>query len=127
MSGTTGSNATDGSHRIRLTAAWEPPPGGVGPWRRSFGRPAGLGTGDRVWLVLEEPAAADGLALNGSALTLAAAGAGSWRADVTGLLRDRNELVMAFVTTTPAPQDDVRRRRLPEGHGEVFLEIVTDS
>jgi hypothetical protein len=79
-----------------------------------------------VWLVFQRPAA-DGLAVNGSALTLAAEGTGAWRADVTGLLRDRNELVVAFATTTPAPQDDARRRQLPEGHGEVFLEIVAAS
>ena len=103
-------------HRIDLTAAWEPP-GQGGDWTRSFGRPGGLTTADRVWLVLGG-AAIGTPELNGVALPPMA----DRRWDVTGLLRRRNRLVLrggggeSFGTATA-------RMPLPAAIGAAWLEI----
>lgn len=104
---------------IRLHAAWDPPAAGGQPWRRSFGRPGGLAATDRVRLVFERPAACV-LALNGSPLPPVAAG-DRWEADVTRLLRDRNDLAATFATEVPAHVGF--RQPLPAACGRPALEI----
>jgi hypothetical protein len=111
-----------GGHVIRLHAAWDPPAAAGEPWRRSFGRPGGLTAGDRVWLVLDRPCAGT-LELNGERLPAVAAGR-RWEADVTLLLRDRNELVATFAGTAAALTG---RQPLPEACGRPALEIVPGS
>lgn len=103
-------------HRIDLTAAWEPP-GLADDWSRSFGRPGGLTTADRVWLVVGG-AAIGTPELNGAALPPTADG----RWDVTGLLRGRNRLVLRgcggeSLGVTAA------RMPLPAAIGTAWLEI----
>ena len=108
------------THRIRLRAAWEVTADGTA-WMRSFGRPTGVGVGDRLWLVIERPAACKAL-LNGRPLPPVPAGAKAWRHDVTADLRERNELRLQFVV--PAGRvGDGGRVPLPESLGEVLVEI----
>lgn len=115
-----------GVHRIRLQAAWHSPAPGSTGWTRSFGRPAGLGPGDRVWLVIERPAASM-LELNGVELPRVAADpAGTWRHEITRLLADRNELRIVPETGVPdsaALPGAHGRRPLPDGLGAVVIEI----
>jgi len=108
-------------HTIDLTNAWEPPVAGSRAaarsqvWVRWFGRPSGLGPGDRVWLVMDLPPPADAT-LNGAALPAAA---GAWRIDVTDRLEPRNELVLLL----DADGGGGRRAALPAPCGGVRLEI----
>ncbi|MFM8735271.1 MAG: hypothetical protein ACKOC8_08770 [Pirellulales bacterium] len=115
-------------HAIHLGNAWETPLAGRQHWLRRFGRPAGLVDGDRVLLVCERPARAAGLMLNGASLAGSDRGDGTIACDVTGLLRDRNELVVVFAATHAAPaRTDGGRQPLPEGCGRITLEIVSSD
>lgn len=115
-----------GGHRIRLTSAWDPPDPHRASWRRSFGRPGGLAAGDQVWLVIESPT--DGpVTVNGVPLRSAAPTASAWRADVTALLRDRNELIVDLGAGERLADAGSARRPLPGGLGDVYLEIVSVS
>lgn len=109
-----------GSHRIGLQAAWDAGAGGAA-WIRSFGRPTGVAAGDRVWLVVERPAACTAL-LNGRPLPPIVAGVGAWRHDVTADLRPRNELRLEFAGRIVANVGP-GRTPLPEALGSVALEI----
>ncbi len=116
-------------HTIDLTNAWEPPVAGSrGParshaWVRRFGRPSGLGPGDRVWLVMDLPPPADAT-LNGAALPAPPEATGAWRIDVTDRLGARNELVVSLeVVPLEADGGGVRRATLPPARGRVRLEI----
>lgn len=114
------------AHRIRLQAAWRPPAAGDTAWIRSFGRPAGLEPGDRVWLVIERPAVRT-IELNGAGLPpVAADPGGAWRHEITGALAGRNELRLVAESGVPdgdVPADARDRRPLPDGIGAVTLEI----
>lgn len=112
------------SHRIRLQAAWDVAAGGAA-WTRSFGKPTGVGPGDRVWLVLERPAACMA-ALNGRPLPPIVGGNAAWRHDVTADLRDRNELRFEL-HEPPGPVAAVGRVPLPETVGLVALEIEPEA
>ena len=109
-------------HTINLTNAWEPPMSGAKTWIRRFGRPSGIGPGDRVWLVMDVPPPPDAV-LNAMPLP-ASAGGPPWRADVTSLLGDRNELLL------PLDLDAVGttgRCSLPAARGGVRLEIESPT
>lgn len=73
---------------INLSAAWQPPSDGSAAWLRRFGRPSGIGPGDRVWLVFDGGEGSS-LHLNGFSLDGHAG-----RHDVTALLLERNELAL---------------------------------
>lgn len=111
-------------HTIDLTNAWEPPvagsrtPASSLAWVRRFGRPSGLGPGDRVWLAMDLPPPADAT-LNGAALPALPEAVGAWRIDVTDRLESRNELVLPL----DADGGGVRRAALPAVCGRVRLEI----
>lgn len=107
-------------HRIGLQAAWHAEAGGAA-WTRSFGRPTGIDPGDRVWLVIERPAACAAL-LNGWLLPPIAAGVAAWRHDVTADLLHRNELRLD-VPGGVVPVASSGRTPLPESLGTVALEI----
>lgn len=116
-------------HRINLSTAWEPPADGSRTWVRRFGRPSGVETGDRVWLVVEGHVLAT-LVLNGVCLPSA-----QERHDVTDLLESRNELL--FIPSAvaavdegppgemPSPAPAHGRRDLDARHGGVSLDIET--
>jgi hypothetical protein len=91
-------------HRIRLRRPWncQPQPGRT-VWRRWFGRPTGLGPGDRLWLVFENlPPCAD-VSLNGRLLETL----GDERFEVTRKLDARNELQVELHSSEPGtPTDD---------------------
>ena len=110
------------THRIRLQAAWNVAAGGT-TWTRSFGRPTGVGPGDRIWLVIER-AAACSATLDGRTLSAVAGGAGPWRHDIGADPRNRHELRLEFAAP-PGPVSAGARERLPEGAGVVWLEIET--
>ncbi|MFM8705029.1 MAG: hypothetical protein ACKOHG_14400 [Planctomycetia bacterium] len=117
-------------HSIHLGAAWETPApsadGGT-EWKRRFGRPAGIEPGDRVLLVVSQAEVAAVVTLNAVTLPPLPAGAGRWTHDVTPLLRDRNELVLAMTEPVPAVANDAAHGRgpLPAACGRVALEIVS--
>jgi hypothetical protein len=116
---------TGGRHAINLSTAWLPPDPAAGrlAWLRRFGMPAGIGPGDRVWLVIE--AAVGGkVALGGEPLPPVAAGA-CWRQEVTAALRVRNELALTVSAGAAAlPVTAAHGRRdLPATIGRVRLEI----
>ena len=117
-------------HSIHLGTAWEPPApaamDGCVLWTRRFGRPGGLEPGDRVLLVVTQPACAAEMVVNAVQLPPLSAGAGRWEQDITPLLRVRNELLLRVAT--PVDGDMVHsqqgRGRLPSVIGTVALEIV---
>jgi len=100
-------------HAINLTAAWEKSgtdaTGNV--WLRRFGRPTGLDAGDAVCLVIESPDSGE-VSLNGRPLPPLRAGQARWSHDITTLLAERNELIVATAA------------RGAESIGRVCLEIV---
>ncbi|MEI6239957.1 MAG: zinc-binding dehydrogenase [Planctomycetia bacterium] len=108
-------------HTINLAGAWERS-GDV--WRRSFGRPGGVEAGDTIRLVIHAPGEAT-VTLNGTPLPDLRSGAPRWSHDVTALLRDRNELVLADGTARGADTLASRRITLPEQLGHPTLEIVS--
>lgn len=113
-----------GSHRIRLQAAWSVTAGGR-VWTRSFGRPTGIDAADRIWLVIERPAAGRAL-LNGVEVAPLDGRAAAWRHDVTGSLQNRNELRLEVETPWPETSD-ADRLPLPDALGAVSVEIEPDG
>ncbi len=109
-------------HSINLAAAWEPQDG-TGIWRRNFGRPSGVGPGDRVRLVVESPGDA-AIAVNGSPLPALRSGQARWSHDVTGLLEERNVLALTIAAPSAAVTSP-GRTSLPERLGRPALEIVS--
>lgn len=109
-------------HSINLAAAWEPQDG-TGIWRRNFGRPSGVGPGDRVRLVVEAPGDA-AIAVNGSPLPALRSGQARWSHDVTGLLEERNVLALTIAAPSAAVTSP-GRTSLPERLGRPALEIVS--
>lgn len=83
-------------HVIRLGDAWEQPEPAGDHVRlvRRFGRPSGIGPGDRLLLVIASATVAADVSLNGDPLPPITAGVDRWEQDVTPLLRERNELAI---------------------------------
>jgi len=122
----------DHHHEIQLGAAWEPPApasaDGWVVWTRRFGRPAGLEPGDRVLLVVTQPAASAEMAVNSARLPPLSGGAHRWAEDITPLLLDRNELRITLAAASAierAPASGQHGRGpLPSAIGIVAIEIV---
>jgi len=108
------------AHRIRLQAAWRVTAGGA-VWIRPFGRPTGVGPEARIRLVIDRPSPC-AATLNGRSLPDVGGGSAPWRHDVSGELRDRNELRLEFAAVVHA-RADADRVPLPEALGTVALEI----
>ena|SRR5687768_9205729 len=68
---------------------------------RRFNKPTGLEAGDRVLVWLRSPAAKLTAALNGTPLALQDQPDGSWQAEITTLLADRNELTVELAPPSP--------------------------
>jgi hypothetical protein len=117
-------------HSIHLGTAWEPPApaeaDGRVLWTRRFGRPGGLEAGDRVLLVVTQPACAAEMVFNAVQLPPLSAGAGRWEQDITPLLRVRNELLVLVDSSVGGDMGHGQPRRglLPSAIGTVALEIV---
>jgi hypothetical protein len=117
-------------HSIHLGTAWEPPApsatDGRVLWTRRFGRPGGLEPGDRVLLVVMQPACAAEMIVNAVHLPPLSAGAGRWEQDITPLLRVRNELLVGVAALVGGDMvhGQQARGRLPSVIGTVALEIV---
>jgi len=111
--------SSDQPYRIRLRKPWqvEPPPHGL-RWRRIFHPPTGLGVGERVCIVVEGIRATGSVTLNGQPLGRLAGPGSPSRFEVTSLLRERNELVLAIDLTPPG--DETGPSCPP---GEVWIEI----
>jgi len=106
-------------HRIRLRKPWqrEATAGGV-LWRRRFGRPSRLGAGHTVSVCVEGTASGGAVTLNGQLLGPLPTPGTNGRYDVTGRLRERNELTIRLeqcreIASAAAPP------------GEVCLEICS--
>jgi len=116
-------------HAIHLGAAWEPPvpgPDGCVRWMRRFGRPAGLGPGDVVRLVVDRPGVAASIAVNGVPLPPVVRGVERWEAEITPLLRDRNDIeLLAALPSSAAGRSPMAAGRgpLPPAVGAVGIEI----
>ena len=110
-------------HAINLSAAWETDGGGT-VWRRAFGRPDGLGPGDRVRLVIASPGDA-AVVVNGAPLPPLLRRSASWSHDVTSLLGGRNVLTLTLAAAAPGPAAAGARASLPESLGRPALEIVS--
>ncbi len=129
-----------GRHAIHLGGAWQPPVAssagerqlGDECWRRSFGRPSGVGPADRVLLVLDRPGEAGGtirLTLNALPLPPVEPGPSRWEHDVTAMLVDRNELLLdpsSAAPSDPGTVDRHGRATLPPMVGRLTIEIVSD-
>jgi hypothetical protein len=89
------------THRIRLGPPWDvTASGGRTRHARRFGRPRTLGPGERVWLACGSvPGPAD-ILVNGEPVG-SVAGAGPFAADVTPLLKPRNEVVIETASADP--------------------------
>ena len=114
-----------GLHVINLSTAWCPPPDAEtgGAWLRRFGMPAGLESGEAVWVVIESPPGC-GAVLNGVFLPHAEPGQ-TIRHDVTALLQQRNELLLGPPELLARAVEPSARPRcpLPIELGQVRLEI----
>lgn len=115
-------------HAIHLGAVWEAPipaADGGAVWTRRFGRPTGLGPGDRAFLVITRPTIAAGVTINTVPLPPLTAGVERWSHDVTPLLRDRNDLALVLAAAAADVHHAVQGRGpLPLAVGRVDLEIV---
>jgi hypothetical protein len=128
-------------HRIRLRGPWQAEPAGHSDagdglpartvtlpcrwadvalgftgavvFRRRFGLPRQIDEWERVWLTCERVEGRSDWRLNDAEVAATAALEGSWEAEVTTLLRDRNELVVRV-------EGDERDSGL---YGEVALEV----
>jgi hypothetical protein len=81
-------------HQIRLGPPWERTEGSPVCWRRRFGRPRHIDEWERVWLIPVGKTIGE-WRLNQSTLEWNCRGDGQSRADVTRLLKERNEIVAA--------------------------------
>jgi hypothetical protein len=113
-------------HSIHLGDAWQPPTKATGAWVRRFGRPTGVGAGDRLFLVCERLAGAPvwrRLELNGRELPPVEPGMQRWECDVTALLDGRNELVLLPAAAEAAAMGSGARMPLPRAWGRMTIEI----
>ncbi len=122
------------NHAIHLGAAWEPPTVAMPAWVRRFGRPTGVEKADRLVLVCEaaeSPGVWRNATLNDHALAWRDAGPGAMECDVTGVIADRNLLVVAKVAPEVArgvasgPNSETRMP-LPPAWGRLSLVVVSD-
>jgi len=119
-------------HVIHLGDAWEPPvaAGDRNRFVRRFGRPSGLESGNRVLLVVSDPAVSASVVVNETPLPDVVGGAVRWEYDITPLLRERNELVLLIGMDSdadarmPGAPGTSGRLRLPAASGAVTIEIV---
>ena len=121
-------------HAIHLGTAWEPPTAATRAWVRRFGRPSGVEKADRLVLVCEaaeSPGVWRNATLNDHALAWRDAGPGAMECDVTGVIADRNLLVVAEVAPEVArgvasgPTSETRMP-LPPAWGRLSLVVVSD-
>lgn len=91
-------------HRIHLREPW---PCEVGReavcWRRRFNQPTGLGSRERVWLVLEGLPGHGEVHLNSAFLGQVEPSAPASRFDITGYLQPHNELVLLVSSQASLP------------------------
>lgn len=122
------------NHAIHLGTAWEPPTAAMRAWVRRFGRPSGVEKADRLVLVCaaaESPSVWQGATLNDQSLTWRDSGPGTMECDVTGMIADRNLLVVAEVAPEVArgaasgPTSETRMP-LPPAWGRLSLVVVSD-
>lgn len=125
-------------HAIHLGTAWEPPTAATQAWVRRFGRPSGVEKADRLVLVCEavdSPAPWRNATLNDHSLDWCDSGPGTMECDVTGMIADRNLLVVAEVAAQVV--SDVAggvasghhletRVMLPPAWGRLSLVVVSD-
>ncbi len=91
-------------HSIRLRHPWETIPGEAGRaiFRRTFNSPTGLDAWERVSLEIDRAIISGDVSLNGIALGHLSPGE-LFAADITDVLKPRNELLVAGDMPVPAP------------------------
>jgi hypothetical protein len=87
-------------HQIRLGPPWERLEGEPARWRRRFGRPRQIDDWERVWLIPIAGTKGE-WRLNQAPLEWNRRGDGLQRADVTGQLKERNEIVAELTGDDP--------------------------
>lgn len=86
------------THSFRLGPPWQvTATGGGSRHARKFGRPRALDANERLWLVCDHIPSAAEVFVNGTAVGAADA-PGPFAADITPLLRPRNEVVYALAS-----------------------------
>lgn len=102
------------AHRIRLGPPWVVTPADDGRTRRArhFGRPRTLDPGECVWLMCGSLPAGSDVRVNGD--SVGATDGEHFAADITHLLKPRNELVIH--ATTPDPLGEVALEIRPTTH-----------
>jgi hypothetical protein len=96
-------------HRIRLGPPWQAAATDSGTRHaRKFGRPRTLDASEQLWLVCERVPGAAEVSVNGTPVG-GVESAGAFAANITSLLRPRNEVVFAVASA--------------EALGEVALEV----
>lgn len=89
------------THSIRLGPPWQTTATDAGTTHaRKFGAPRTLDADERLWLVCEHVPGAAEVRVNGTLVGTNGAG-GPFAADVTALLRPRNEVVFAVASAEP--------------------------
>jgi hypothetical protein len=88
-------------HSIRLGPPWQCTTTESGARHvRAFGRPRVLGANERLWLVCDHVPGAGDVRVNGASVGAPAA-PGPFAADITALLRPRNEVAFAVGSDEP--------------------------
>lgn len=108
---------SDAPHVIRLRGAWSVTTDGPRfRHARPFGWPAALDPHERVWLVVLD-ACGSAVAVNGAQLGGWLDGARRFEADITSLLRPRNELVLTGDTDRAPVEVTLEVRRADSAPG----------
>lgn len=117
-------------HAIHLGTAWERPTPATRAWGRRFGRPAGVGPGDRLLLVCEGVADAAAwfvATLNAAVLPWRVIDGATLESDVTRLIVDRNHLAVPIGPGDAVAEDaSAVRVAMPTAWGRLSLVIVSD-
>ncbi len=107
-------------HVIRLRGPWESEPVADAPlptilWKRRFGRPTGLESGEQLCLCLRSTSQVQRATLNDAELHREIDASATHRIDITSRVRERNLLELTLDATASQPE--------PGTPFEVWLEI----
>lgn len=102
-------------HTIRLRGAWSVTTDGT--HTRPFGWPTALDPGERVWLVCSGWRGPASVAVNDTSVGELPTGVGHLAADITALLRPRNQLAITRDASAPTGEVVLEVRRADSAPG----------